>query len=407
MSSKKKNLSRRDFLITAGAAGAGSILFPTGSNASKLASSRETPQQTRVPTRPFGNTGVDVSILSFGGAMDLVSKQLLLSQALKWGVTYWDTAASYTRSEEGIGKYFRKNPADRKKVFLVTKSNERDSFGMSAALDNALQKLNTSYVDLYLVHMLGNIEDLFPYKPTIRWIEEMKKAGKIRFFGFSTHKNMEECMLGAAKLGWIDCIMMSYNYRLMHTDRMKRAVEACVNAGIGLTAMKTQAEGQVKTNTEAELELAGRFVQKGFTGAQAALKAVWENPHIATICSQMPNLTILSANVAAAMDKTKLARLNKRLLEQHARETCSGYCAGCTWICEAEVNGRVPIGDVMRYLMYSRSYGGDDLAKALYSEIPLDVRKRISRLNYTKAEHKCPQRMEIGQLMREAAVELG
>jgi predicted aldo/keto reductase-like oxidoreductase len=406
MSSKKKDLSRRDFLITAGAAGAGSILFPTSSNASELASSRETLQQTRVPTRPFGNTGVDVPILSFGGTIDLVSKQLLLRQALKWGVTYWDTAANYTRSEEGIGKYFGKNPEDRKKVFLVTKSAERDSFEMSIALENALKKMNTSYVDLYLVHMLGDIEDLFPYKPIIRWIEEMKKAGKIRFFGFSTHKNMEECMLGAAKLGWIDCIMMSYNYRLMHTDRMKAALDACVKAGIGLAAMKTQAEGQVKTNTEAELELAGRFVQKGFTGAQAALKAVWENPHIATICSQMPNLTILSANVAAALDKTKLTQLDKRLLEQHARETCSGYCAGCTWICEAEVDGRVPIGDVMRYLMYSRNYGGDALAKTLYSEIPSDVRKRISRLNYTKAEHKCPHKMEIGQLMREAVIEL-
>ena len=407
MSSKKKNLSRRDFLITAGAASAGSIMYCTDVNSSERKSNNGKPQQTFVSTRPFGKTGVDVSVLSFGGAMDLVSKQLLLRQALKWGVTYWDTAASYKGSEEGIGKYFRKYPDDRKKVFLATKSTERDPFGMEIALDTALKKLNTSHVDLYLVHMLGNIEDLFPYKPVIKWIEKEKMAGRIRFFGFSTHKNMEECMLGAAKLGWIDCIMMSYNYRLMHTDRMKAAVDACVKVGIGLTAMKTQAEGQVKTNTEAELKLAERFVQEGFTGAQAALKAVWENPHIATICSHMPNLTILSANVAAAMDKTKLTQIDKGLLEQHALETCSDYCAGCTRICEAEVDVSVPIGDVMRYLMYSRSYGENDLAKILYSEIPSNVRKRISRLNYAAAEHKCPHRMKIGQLMREAAIELG
>ncbi|NIO07641.1 MAG: aldo/keto reductase, partial [Deltaproteobacteria bacterium] len=45
--------------------------------------------------------------------------------------------------------------------------------------------------------------------------------------------NMEECLLRAAKLNWIDGIMMSYNYRLMHTDRMRAAVDACAKAGIG------------------------------------------------------------------------------------------------------------------------------------------------------------------------------
>ncbi len=63
------------------------------------------------------------------------------------------------------------------------------------------------------------------------WAEKAKAEGKIRFFGFSAHKNMENSMLAAAKLGWIDGIMMSYNYRLMVKDKMKRAVDACVKAG--------------------------------------------------------------------------------------------------------------------------------------------------------------------------------
>ena len=74
------------------------------------------------------------------------------------------------------------------------------------------------------------------------WAEKAKADGKIRFFGFSTHKNMEASLLEGAKLGWIDGIMTTYNYRLMNTDDMKRAVEACTKAGIGLTAMKTQAK---------------------------------------------------------------------------------------------------------------------------------------------------------------------
>ena len=81
------------------------------------------------------------------------------------------------------------------------------------------------------------------------WSQEMKKAGKVKLFGFSTHANMEDCLEGAAGCQWIDGIMFTYNYRLMHEPRMKAAVEACYQAGIGLTAMKTQGGGPVKSDS--------------------------------------------------------------------------------------------------------------------------------------------------------------
>ena len=100
--------------------------------------------------------------------------------------------------------------------------------------------MNTSYVDLYFVHYVKDVKEALT-KEVKAWAEKAKAQEKIRFFGFSAHKNMENSMLAAAKLGWVDGIMMSYNYRLMSQDKMKRAVDACVKAGIGLTAMKTQA----------------------------------------------------------------------------------------------------------------------------------------------------------------------
>ena len=77
----------------------------------------------------------------------------------------------------------------------------------------------------------------------------MKKAGKIKLFGFSTHSNMEECLAGAAKLPWVDGIMFIYNYCLMHEPRMKDAAKACYRAGIGLTAITTQGDGPVKNDS--------------------------------------------------------------------------------------------------------------------------------------------------------------
>ncbi|MCG6974360.1 MAG: aldo/keto reductase [Desulfobacterales bacterium] len=399
MLTRKNNPSRRDFLKAAGAVGVGSVIAALNPSA-EAAQGSET-----VPVRPFGKTGATVSILSMGGMFDIASNQIMMKQALKWGVTYWDTADCYQHgSERGIGKYFDKYPEDRNKIFLVSKSCARDPKGMTRLLDRSLERMRTGYIDLYFVHGIYGIDEL--NERTRTWAEQAKKAGKIRFFGFSTHSNMEECMLAAAKLGWIDGIMMTYNFRLMHTDPMKRAVDACRKAGIGLTAMKTQGGGSVRTDTDIELQMAGRFLRKGFTDAQAKLMAVWQNPDIASICSQMPNMTILKANVAAALNRTDLSRGDMGWLHRYARKTHSDYCAGCSAVCESAVEPDVPIGDVMRYLMYYRSYGEYDYAAVRFKTIPENIRLKMSDLDYSLAEQKCPQKMTIGKLIKEAVKEL-
>jgi hypothetical protein len=229
MSGKNGNFSRRDFIKSAGAAGLGSALIPlTSLTQAHASASTKMPEQMIVPKRPFGKTGVNVSILSLGGVLRS-SDQLVFKQALKLGVTYWDTADSYGRgkNEKAIGKYFAKFPNDRKEVFLVTKAGTSDPHKLTQKLNTSLQRMNTSYVDLFFIHYVKNVKkELTDAVKT--WAENAKADGKIRFFGFSAHKNMENSLLAGAKLGWIDGIMMSYNYRLMLKNKMKRAVDACV-----------------------------------------------------------------------------------------------------------------------------------------------------------------------------------
>ncbi|MFZ0133155.1 MAG: aldo/keto reductase [Desulfobacterales bacterium] len=399
--------TRRRFLKTAGTVALGSVMAGYGqpAAATPLAAARAD-EPVVVPERPFGKTGQMVSILSLGGMFDIPNNQLLLKQAVKWGVTYWDTANSYEggRSEKGIGKYFEKYPEDRQKIFLVTKTGAWTTGGMTEHLDTSLERMQTDVIDLFFVHGIRGIDKM---DGDIKaWGEKAKAAGKIRFFGFSTHSNMEECLLGAAKLGWIDGIMFTYNYRIMQSDRMRAAVEACTRVGIGLTAMKTQGGGSVKTEAETELKLAGRFLAKGFTDGQAKLKAVWENPQIASICSQMPNLTLLMSNVSAALDKTRLGSKDAGLLRRYAHETQSDYCAGCTAVCEPALAHQAPIGDVMRCLMYSRSYGNRDLAREVFNGLPPAARSRLAALDYSAAENRCPQKLAIGRLVRQAVREL-
>ena len=187
-------------------------------------------------------------------------------------------------------------------------------------------------------------------------------------------------MLAGARLGWIDGIMTTYNYRLMNTDEMKRAIEACAKAGIGLTAMKTQAKffarfySDIGSENDAEAALSDRFIKKEFTPEQTKLKVVWENPAIASICSEMPNMTILQANVAAALDRKALSLQDRQLLEGYARASAPGYCAGCGSVCEETLNNVVPISDVMRYLMYHDEYGKQQHAIRLFNDLPPGIR---------------------------------
>ncbi len=405
MSSKDKGtgITRREFVKTVGLAG----LAVAGGGATAAMAAPEPAaapaKAATVPKRKLGKTGAEVSILNLGGMFDTINNQLLLKQALKWGVTFWDTAESYGNglSEEGMGRFFSRNPGSRQEIFLVTKLTAKGG-NYTERLDQCLKRLQTDYVDLFFIHNVTGIGEM---TPAIKdWAAQMKKAGKIKFFGFSTHTNMEDCLLGAAKLDWIDAVMMTYNFRVMNTPQMQEAVNACAKAGIGLVAMKSQAgrPGSEKIASEAKVEMAERFMERGFTDKQARLKVVWENPQIASLCSQMPNLTILSANVAAARDLTKLGREEFDSLRRYALETQGDYCAGCGSICREAAGGAVPVNEVMRCLMYHRYYGEPELARLTFAGLPQEVRQGLTQVDYSKAEQACPQGLAIAALMRQA-----
>jgi aryl-alcohol dehydrogenase-like predicted oxidoreductase len=394
MSDRNKGISRRDFFKASAAAGAGALAAAAPAQAAP----------STIPLRPFGRTGVKVPILSLGGIFDTSHNQLVMRQAIRLGVTYWDTAEryGYGRSETGMGEFFAKNPGSRQRVFLVSKGMSREPSELTGALDKSLKRLQTNYLDLYFIHAVDEISEMTPALKD--WAAKAKASGKIKLFGFSTHSNMAKCLAGAAKLGWIDGIMFTYNFRIINDPNMKRAVEACHRAGIGLTAMKTQGRRSFLSGGSGQVDprMLARFTQLGFTPEQAKLKVIWEDRRIASICSAMYDLTVLGANVAAALNKTRLSAADKGLLAAHAAETARSYCAGCGQICQTAVGGAAPVAEVMRHLMYYQEYGDRDLARECFGEIPPEIRGRLATVDYGPAEAACPQGMPVGRLMREA-----
>ena len=396
MNTKHTPLTRRRFLQTSALFGAGALLMPSAGWAAEPAPS--------IPRRKYGRTGVELPVLGLGCMFDVLRNSVILRQAYDNGITYWDTAAGYRNSEPALGQFFEKNPSARKDIFLVTKaSGARDTDGMTQRLSQSLERMKTDYIDLYFLHGMSDISEVD--QPEIKaWAEAAKKSGKIRHFGFSTHSNMELCLTAAAKLGWIDGMMFSYNYHLMDTPEMKAAIDACFAAGVGLTAMKTQGQRQ-GAETPAQAALLSVLTGKGLTPGQAKLKLVMDNPQISVACVQMPNLKVFRENLAAALTPAGLSAAEHVALQRHAEATRNSYCAGCSRFCESALASEVPVRDVLRCLMYHEHYGEVD-ARSLFNELAPEARAALANLDYSAAERACPRRLPIGNLMREAASRL-
>jgi uncharacterized protein len=412
MKEKHNNINRRNFLKTIGAAGLGSVFassqLKADPNEPNTVQKTEEPKFPELPRRKLGKTGIEIPMLSNGLMFDITENQLILRANLQHNVTYWDTANVYAggNSEIGIGTFLGKNPEVRKKLFIVTKaSGAYTAADVEERLQASLKRMNTDHIDLYFgVHGCNNPASQLT-EQLQKWAEDAKKRKLIRFFGFSTHENMEKCLMATSKLNWIDAIMTKYNIALMQNPQMQEAVQACHEAGIGLIAMKVL-YGLQKKQAEAEDKMVTHFLDKGYTREQALIKAVLEDKRITAACIRMENVTLLRSNVAAVLDKTSLTQADTDVLRKYAAETCSGYCAGCAYICNAALPDTPYTSDIMRYLMYYNSYGEQQEARALFAQIPSNVRNKLLSTDYSPAEARCPQHLPIGKLIAEAVSKL-
>ncbi len=417
MTEKSDSIDRRGFLRTVGAAGLASVLVCHDGMAGLDTATGESqkPKFPHVPQRKLGKTGIKVPCLALGTMFNLLDNQIILRSTLNYGVSYWDTSNVYAggNSELGIGAFISKNPDRRKDLFVVTKAlGVNTGEGMEKCLQLSLQRMKTDYIDLHYFHDLRDPADLTD--EIKKWAEDAKKRKLIRFFGFSTHKNMAPCLAAAAKLDWIDAAMTVYNFRLMQDPQMQAAVEACHGAGIGLIAMKTQGLGPTakwaghtpRIETEADKKLVGHFLQRGFTEGQAKIKVVLQDERFSSVCVQMENIALLRENVAAVLDKTELTEADRQVFREYADATCRRYCAGCGHICDSALPEVPYVSDIMRYLMYYNGYGHKARARELFAHIPGGVRRRLLGTDYRPAEARCPQRLAIGELIAEAVGKL-
>jgi aryl-alcohol dehydrogenase (NADP+) len=217
----------------------------------------------------LGNTGLKVSRLCFGTMTYGTSKwrdwiideddaRPFYQRALELGINFIDTADMYSLGvgEEVTGRAL-KDFAKREEIVLATKvfgkmGEDPNSGGLSRkhimdAIDASLRRLQTDYVDLYLIH---RYDPATPIEETLEALDDVVRAGKVRYLGASSMYAWQFCQaLYLSDLnGWSRFVAMQNHYNLIYREEEREMMPLCESEGIGVTPWSPMARGFLAGN---------------------------------------------------------------------------------------------------------------------------------------------------------------
>jgi aryl-alcohol dehydrogenase-like predicted oxidoreductase len=366
-----------------------------------------TTQAAALPRRELGRTGVFVTILDLGTWLSPGGERLL---RFAWanGIRTFDTAKSYG-SEPMIGRWLRAMPGARKDVFLVTKDQPDTPQQLIGQLDQRLEALQTDYVDVIFLHAVGDrnfdFEVQWPRSREFKQVAEtIRRSGKARFVGFSTHHPERHLILqAAAEGGFVDVIMLQNNPWIAHEDNMNRALDACHKRGIGLISMK-QVAGNMNLD-EMAMQLP-ELRDKGLTPYQALLHAIWSDERFSSVCVSMRNTDQIRENAAAARAFKPMTRAEIDRLHQACIAAGPTLCAGCDRRCSRAAGTMAELGNLTRFLTYHDHHGYRAEARRLYAELGGAARDWHGA-DLEAARQACPNQLDFAKLLPRAEQVLG
>jgi predicted aldo/keto reductase-like oxidoreductase len=211
---------------------------------------RETTQGV-IPCRTLGRTGERVSMVGLGGShigkqSDEQESIRIIRTALDEGMNFLDNSWDYNdgQSEIRMGKALR--DGYRQKAFLMTKIDGRTKKSAAQQLDESLKRLQVDHVDLLQFHEIIRMEDpdrIFAPGGALEAVLEARKAGKLRYIGFTGHKSpdIHLKMLSTAKAHQFhfDTVQMPLNVMDAHYESFeKKVLPVAVEQHVGVLGMK-------------------------------------------------------------------------------------------------------------------------------------------------------------------------
>jgi predicted aldo/keto reductase-like oxidoreductase len=292
------------------------------------------------------NSGNQLSVLGFGcmrfpktlGGIDARKTEELLMKALRGGVNYFDTAWIYPGSEEILGSVLEKHKV-REQVFIASKLPVvflKGPENFDRYFNQTLERLKTSYIDYYLMHMLTDMELWEKLKAwgIERWIAEKKQAGQIRQAGFSYHGSLDGFLKIVDDYPWEFC-QIQYNYS---DENFQAGVKGLRRAAekMPVVIMEPLLGGKLAGGLPREAVEIFRKARPEWSPAAWALNWVWNQEEVGLLLSGMNEDRQLEENLALA-DKARPGMLGPEDMEVYRRvlEALNrGYrirCTGCNY----------------------------------------------------------------------------
>lgn len=367
-------------------------------------------------TREKGKIPARTSLLGFGcmrfptqedGTIDRPETMKMLDYAYDHGVNYYDTAYPYHNheSETVVGEWVKTKP--RNSFYLVTKSPVwlcRDIAEFDRILDEQLTKLNTDYVDFYLLHALSRERwehvkemNLLPH------LKDVIDSGKVRRIGFSFHDDYEVFEEIMDAYDWDFC-QIQFNY--MDTDIQAgiRGYELARSRNIPVTIMEPVKGGQL-ANVPDEIKAEFRRVHPDWSDASWALRWVGDHDNVQTVLSGMSTMEQVIDNVKTFSEMEPLNDEEKETL-RHARALFEARiqvpCTGCRYCMPCPFGLDIPLN--FKLLNTAHVYNMRASQKEAYNQ--LDITARAANCHRCGAcTVQCPQHIDIPSEMDKVAAE--
>lgn len=369
--------------------------------------------------RKFGKAQNDVSILGFGcmrfPVFDGDSKKIdeekaseMLRYAYKHGVNYFDTAYPYHggESERFVGK-FLKEEGIREKVFLATKLPSWEVKGpedFDRLFDEQLEKLQTDYIDYYLVHALNpDLWKTVSEHGVLAWAEKQMAAGRIKELGFSFHAELPSFKEIIDAYDW-SFTQIQYNYMDIERQAGTEGLKYASDKGISVIVMEPLMGSKLALppeNVKAVFDAAA--TKRSAVGW--ALQWLWDMEEVPLILSGMSAMEHVVENVALADQSTcgMFTEADQEVIVK-ARE---GYlerssipCTNCKYCLPCSVDLNIP--DLFGMFNQARMYDSLTDIKRWYGNMAAE-KKASACIDCDECEPKCPQEIVISDWMVKVA----
>lgn len=405
-------VSRRDYLRTSAAAAVAAAAGAAMASDEKQPPQSELPEKQDgpavLPRRKLGRTGVEITILGQGASFDISERHLNTMHSL--GVRYIDTGAYYLEgnAERTIGQWFNKT-GYRKEYFVVDKDMPLTPKEMAKMIDERLETLQTDYLDLFLLGAMGDSDHYhgladtkwFMDKEWIKEVEQIRKSGKSRFFGFSTHTEPTDIRTGmleaAAQGGWVDAILVSADPIVLRDNAaFARAIDACHQAGVGLISMKQNRSGAAGIKN-----ILPGFEEKGLNAHTAVLSAMWTDERFSSVCSHMNTFKKVHENTAACKNFRPLSDKELGAVDAMLRGAERTYCLGCDGSCRRAAGTRADLNTIARYVNYAEEDGRVCEARDMLVKMPPAARD-WSGADLDAARQACKCHLDFANIVKRA-----